>query len=367
MSKRDYYEVLGVSRDASTEQIKKAYRKLALRYHPDKNPDAPDADEKFKEATEAYSVLSDSENRARYDQFGHAAFEQGGAGFDPFGAFENFDDLFGDIFGSFFGGGRVRRTRGQAGSDLRYDLEIDFEQAVFGGEHQITIQRRVLCEECDGTGAATGTKPETCGTCGGQGQLRIQQGFFTISRTCHVCGGTGRTVGTPCGACRGNGRKLTSANINVKIPAGIDHGQRLKLRGEGEAGVAGGPAGDLYVVIAVRPHKFFQRQESEIICDLPISYTTAVLGAELEVPTLEGTVQLKIPAGTPTGKVFRLRNRGVPIIGTNRRGDQHVRIEIVVPRKISEEQRGVLEQLREIEQREGGQKGFIGMVKSMFA
>jgi molecular chaperone DnaJ len=369
LSKRDYYEVLGVSRSASLDEIKKAYRKKALMFHPDKNPDNKEAEEKFKEATEAYSVLSDQGNRSKYDQFGHAAFDQnaGFSGFSNFGAFEGFEDIFGDIFSSFFGGvGSTSRTRGQAGRDLRYDLVVDFEEAVFGVEKNIKVHRKVQCDKCGGTGAKPGSEPKSCSQCSGLGQIRIQQGFFTISRTCHVCKGNGKVISDPCTTCKGGGLKLAESELKVKVPAGIDHGQRLKLRGEGEAGVAGGPAGDLYVVVSVREHDIFERQDSEIICTVPIPYTTAVLGAEITVPTLEGETQLKIPPGTPSGKIFRLRNRGIQVLGTNRRGDQHVRVEIVVPKKISEEYRSILEALREKELEENDGRSFLDMVKDMF-
>ncbi|MBX7144457.1 MAG: molecular chaperone DnaJ [Oligoflexia bacterium] len=374
VSKRDFYEVLGVAKTATTDEIKKAYRKKALEFHPDRNPGNKAAEEKFKEATSAYQVLSDPDNRRKYDQFGHAAFEQatGGAGFGGFtGDFAGFEDIFGDLFGSFFGaaaGTGARRTRGRSGRDLKYDLEISFEEAAFGAEKEISIERKVMCDSCEGTGAQRGTKPETCSTCGGHGQVRIQQGFFTIARTCHVCGGSGKMVKNPCGHCRGEGLKPLSSKLSVKIPPGIDHGQRLKLRGEGESGVAGGSSGDLYVQIAVREHPFFERQESEIVCEFPIPYSLAVLGGEVEVPTLDGPASLKIPAGTESGKVFRLRNRGVQVLGTTRRGDQHVKVVVKVPKKISEKQRAMIEKLKEFDQENMSedQKGFFDKVKNIF-
>ena len=370
--KRDYYEVLGVSREATTDEIKKIYRKKAVQYHPDKNPGNKEAEDKFKEATEAYSVLSDPENRRKYDQFGHAAFGQGGGrdGFSGFGGdFSGFEDIFGDIFGAFFGGAAGgKRSRGRGGRDLRYDLEITFENAAFGAEKEIVIGRRVACESCDGAGAAKGTQAETCQQCNGRGQIAVQQGFFTISRTCHVCSGSGQIIKTPCQSCRGAGTVSKEAKISVKIPAGIDSGQRLKLRGEGEPGSVGGPSGDLYVHIMVREHPIFQRQESEIICEVPISYTCAALGAEIDVPTLEGNIKMKIPSGTPSGKIFRLRNRGIQILGSNRRGDQHVKVNIIVPKRLSEEHKRALETLKEIEKREPAEeaKGFFDRVKDIF-
>lgn len=369
MSKRDCYEVLSVSRSASLEEIKKSYRKLAMKYHPDKNPNDKEAEEKFKEATESYSILSDSESRAKYDQYGHAAFQQGRGGFEGFGDFSGFEDVFGDIFSTFFGtGAGGRKSRSRSGKDLRYDLEITFAEAAFGAEKEITIPKRSVCGECGGSGAKPGTQPEACTDCQGTGQVRMQQGFFTISRGCGRCSGTGKVIKDPCRNCSGSGLKPGQSKIKVKIPPGIDEGQRLKLRGEGEASSSGGAPGDLYVQISIQPHEIFQRQESEIICDIPISYSTAVLGAEIEVPTLEGTVNLKIPAGTPSGKIFRLKNRGIQILGSNRRGDQHVRISIEIPKRISEEHRQLLEALKEIELKDqnSSSKNFFDKVKGMF-
>jgi molecular chaperone DnaJ len=377
-NKRDCYEVLGVERGASTDEIKKAYRKKALQFHPDRNPGNKEAEDKFKEATEAYSILSDPENRTKYDQFGHAAFEQGaggfGGGFQGFGGdFPGFEDVFGDLFSSFFGGaagssGGGRRARGRAGNDLRYDLEISFEEAIFGAEKQIKLGRRTPCQTCEGSGAAPGSTPERCNQCGGAGQVRLQQGFFTIARTCHVCNGRGETIKARCADCSGSGSRLAESTLSVKIPAGIDNGQRLKLRGEGEPGSLGGPSGDLYVQIGVKPHPIFERQESELICEVPIAYTTAALGDEIEVPTLEGRVKMKIPAGTTSGKIFRLKNRGVQVIGSNSRGDQHVRVVIKVPKKISEKHKKMLKELRDVEAEDlvAESKSFFDKVKEMF-
>jgi molecular chaperone DnaJ len=372
LAKRDYYEVLGVSREASSDDIKKAYRKKALQYHPDRNADHG-AEDKFKEATEAYSVLSDTEQRRRYDQFGHAAFEQGiggMSGFGGFGDFSGFEDIFGDIFSSFFGAaaGGGRRTRGRSGRDLRFDLQVSFEEAAFGTEKEITIPRRLACEECGGSGTREGSSPETCRQCNGTGQIRIQQGFFTISRGCTACGGQGHTIKDPCPACSGHGVNSVESRIKVKVPAGIDEGQRLKLRGEGEAGQGGGPPGDLYVQISVKPHPVFQRQDSEIVCDVPISFSVAALGGEIEVPTLDGKYKIRIPAGTASGKVFRLKGRGMAILGENQRGDQHVRVQIEVPKRVSAGYREALEKLREFEEKEANAeaKGFFEKVKGMF-
>lgn len=367
MAKLDYYEVLGVSKDASGDEVKKAYRRAALKFHPDKNPGNKEAEEKFKEATEAYQVLSDPGNRQKYDQFGHAAFEQGaGAGF---GDFSQFEDIFGDIFQSFFGGDPTGRSRGRAGRDLRYTLEVDFEEAIFGAEKEISLTRQVQCDSCEGSGSAPGTKPETCQQCGGAGQVAFQQGFFTISRTCPVCSGGGKVIRTPCDTCSGSGKRPEESKVKVKIPAGIDSGQRLKLRGEGEPGSVGGPSGDLYVQVIAKEHPIFVRDETELICDVPINFAAAALGAEIEVPTLEGKHSLKIPAGTPSGKVFRLRDKGVPVLGSSRRGDLHVRVKVHVPSSLSPEQREILEKLRELD---GDlpvkeERGFFEKMKQMFS
>jgi molecular chaperone DnaJ len=369
LAKRDYYEVLSLNRGASADEVKKAYRKAALQFHPDKNPGNKESEELFKEATEAYQVLSDPERRAKYDKFGHAAFEQG-AGFQGFGDFSGFEDVFGDIFSSFFGGTSQGRSSSRAGRDLRYDLAVEFEEAVFGCSKEIEFQRRSNCEDCSGSGATPGSKPEACKQCGGSGQVRMQQGFFTIARTCSICQGTGEFIANPCRGCDGSGLKAKSVKVQVKIPAGIDAGQRLKLRGEGDGGPLGGPAGDLYVLINIKEHPIFERDESEIICTMPISYPSAVLGADINVPTLDGSVSMKIPSGTESGKIFRLRGKGVPILGTNRRGDQHVRIVVNVPKKVSERHRQALETLKEFEQDGQGMaeaKSFFEKMRDMFA
>ena len=344
MAKVDYYETLGVTRSSSGEEIKKAYRKLAIRFHPDKNPDDPTAEERFKECTEAYQVLSSEENRRKYDQFGHAAFQQGG-GFADFGNFA--DDIFGDLFSSFFGGAQSAAGVNR-GRDLSYRMELDLEEAANGIEREIEIERPVLCETCDGSGAKEGTSPETCKQCSGQGQIRVQQGFFAISRTCPICQGGGTIITDPCKTCDGSGQKLEPATLSVNVPAGIDDGQRLKLRGEGER-VASGAAGDLYVEIAVKPHSTFKRQGAEIVCEFPLTYSQAVLGGSVEVPTLEGEATLKIPAGTESGKVFRLRGKGIVDMRTGRNGDQHVRTYVYVPQDLSDRQRELLEELAQLE------------------
>ena len=367
--KRDYYQTLGVSRDASAEDLKKAYRKLAMKHHPDRNPGDKSAEEKFKEASEAYQVLSDPERRVQYDRFGHAAFEQGAGfgGFDFSGA--GFEDIFSDIFGDFFGGGRGRsRTRAQRGEDLRYDLEIRFEDAVFGTERVINIPRLSSCDACSGKGTKGGAARATCSACRGSGQLRFQQGFFTIAKTCGQCGGQGTVIKEPCRACGGSGVTQTTHALNIKIPPGVDTGSRLKLRAEGEAGRNGGPAGDLYVVIDVKPHPLFARQDNDIVCEVPISFAQAALGAEIEVPTIEGKFKMKIASGTQSGTVQRLRGKGVPDLRGGGRGDQLVRVVVETPRKLTARQRELLEEFA----RSGGEevnpltKGFFDKVKEMF-
>jgi molecular chaperone DnaJ len=344
VEKRDYYEVLGVSRDADDAVLKTAYRKLAHQFHPDKNQGSKDAEEKFKEASEAYQVLSDPEKRARYDRFGHmnGAGGFGGEGF-PFGA-GNINDIFGDIFGEMFGGGRSRGRSRARGGDLRMHVEIGFEEAAFGTKVRVTIPRAKACEVCHGSGAKPGTGPRACPTCGGTGEIRLTQGFFSIARTCQHCGGTGRVIVDRCATCQGAGAVREQANLEVAIPGGVDSGTRVKLSGEGEAAPGGGgPAGDLYVVIQVRDHPIFKREETEILCEVPLSITQAALGATIDVPTLDGPAKLKIPAGTQTGKVFHLKGKGVPSLQGGGRGDQHVRVFVETPTHLSREQRELLE------------------------
>jgi molecular chaperone DnaJ len=373
VSKRDLYEVLGVARSASGDDLKKAYRKRALECHPDKNPGNKQAEEQFKELSQAYSVLSDPDSRKRYDQFGHAAFEQGGGG-GGFQGFEGtgFEDIFGDIFENFFGGqqrGGGGRTKGRSGRDLRYDLEISFEESAFGGERSIELTRRMACSDCSGSGAEGGSKPETCSQCGGAGQVRVQQGFFTMARTCSRCQGSGSVIKNPCIHCQGSGLKGKSQTLSIKIPPGIDEGQRLKLRGEGEAGMGGGPPGDLYVQIAIKKHPLFAREEGEVFCRVPISYTQAVLGGEIEAPTLDGPYKLKIPPGTPSGKIFKVKGKGIVAIGSSRRGDQHTEVYVEVPKKISDEKKVLLEKLAELDAIEPHEesKSFFDKVKEIFA
>jgi len=365
--KRDYYEVLGVSRTASDEELKKAYRKLAVKYHPDKNPDdRRNAEEKFKEISEAYQVLCDPERRSMYDRFGHAAFEQGGVG----GGFDfaaGFEDIIGDLFGDFFGTGRTRGARARRGQDLRYDLELAFDEAAFGCEKTIAVPRLATCETCSGKGAKPGTAPKTCPQCRGSGQVRFQQGFFSIAKTCGHCNGQGSIISNPCPTCAGSGTQRKTSQLSIKIPAGVDTGSRLKLRGEGEAGGNGGASGDLYVVLQVREHPLFVREGNDVVCDVPVSFAQAALGVELEVPTLDGGAKVKVPAGTQSGQAFRLKARGIPDLNGYGRGDQVVRVVVETPRKLSAKQRELLEEFARLSGEEVHplSKSFLEKVKSM--
>ena len=346
MAKRDYYEILGVDRSASPQEVKSAYRKLAIKYHPDKNSGEKGAEEKFKEAAEAYSVLSDPSKRSQYDRFGHAAVNVGAGGFDP-DIFADFSDILGDFFGfgDVFGGSRRRRANQPVrGADLRYDLRISFEDAVFGVKTKIKIPRLESCAECGGTGADPKHGRSTCTACGGQGQLRYQQGFFTISRPCSQCQGTGQMIKSRCVKCKGAGRLNKERILEIKIPAGVDHGSRLRIAGEGEGGVNGGPAGDLYVVIEVEEHPFFKRQDNDIYCEVPVTFTQAALGGEIQIPTLQAKETLKIPEGTQTGTVFRLKGRGVVSLSGRGQGDQLVTVTVVTPTKMNKEQKELLRQ-----------------------
>jgi len=346
MSKRDYYEVLGVARNASADDLKKAYRRLAMKFHPDRNPDNKDAEASFKEAKEAYEVLTDERKRAAYDQFGHAGLEAGGAGgAGRAGGFSGdaFGDIFGDVFGDIFGGGRRNRSGVYRGADLRYELALDLEQAVFGATVNITIPTLAACTSCDGTGAAPGTGTTQCRRCGGAGQVRISQGFFSIQQTCPGCQGTGQVIEKPCPGCSGRGRVQQTKTLAVKVPPGVDEGDRIRLSGEGEGGQNGGPPGDLYVEMRVRPHPIFERQGADLSCIVPVSFATAALGGSVEVPTLDGEVTLKIPAETQPGKVLRLRGKGVKPVRSNAVGDLYCRIDVEVPVKLSAEQRKLLQ------------------------
>lgn len=349
MSKRDYYDVLGVNRDASDDEIKKAYRKLAMKHHPDRNPDSKDAEEKFKEAKEAYEILSDPQKKAAYDRYGHAGVDTSmGAGGGGHG-FEGFADAFGDIFGDIFGGGRgAGRSNVYRGADLRYNLEISLEEAARGAEKTIRIPTTEECDTCHGSGAKPGTQPKTCPTCGGAGQVRIQQGFFSIQQTCPKCHGAGRIVPDPCRDCGGAGRVKKQKTLEVKIPAGIDEGMRLRHAGHGEPGVNGGPPGDLYVEIHIRAHPVFQRDHDDLHCEMPISFTTAALGGEIEIPTLEGMARLKIPAETQSGKVFRLRGKGIRNVRTHANGDLLCHVVVETPVKLTDRQKELLREFEEI-------------------
>jgi len=347
VSRRDYYEVLGVSRTAADQEIKSAYRKLALKHHPDRNPGSKEAEDKFKEAAEAYAVLADEDKRRVYDRFGHAGLGSG-VGFDP-AVFTGFEDILGglgDIFG--FGdalGGSRRRGGPQRGADLRYDLEISFEESAKGAETSIQIPRQEPCETCHGSGAASGSKPSACPQCHGRGQLRYQQGFFTVARTCGQCRGSGSIITKPCTTCRGEGRVQKERKLTVKVPAGIATGQRLRLSSEGEAGPAGGPPGDLYVVIHVQDHPFFQRDGNDLFCEIPLNYPTLAMGGEIRIPTLEGEEAFPVPEGTQSGTTFSLRGRGMPDVTGRSRGNLMVTVKVVTPRKLTREQKKLLEQL----------------------
>jgi len=369
LSKRDYYEILEVTRESSEQEIKSAYRKKAMQYHPDRNPDNHEASERFKEAAEAYSVLADQQKRGQYDRYGHAGMT-GGAGFDP-SQFQEFGDIFGDFgdlfgLGDLFGQGRRRSNRG---SDLRYDLEIGFEEAAFGLKTRIKVPRPETCGECAGTGARKGTQAETCRTCGGRGQLRYQQGFFSVTRTCGDCRGAGRTITSLCAQCRGEGRVKREKTLEVGIPAGVDNGTRLRFEGEGEAGHRGGVSGDLYVVLRVREHPVFERHDQHIACVIPLTVWQAALGDDIQVPTLEGNEKLHIPEGTQSDTVFRLRGKGIPVVNSHGRGDLYVTVKVQIPSRLTKEQRRILKELADITPADNqpAAKGLFDKVKDFFA
>jgi molecular chaperone DnaJ len=370
--KRDYYEVLGVQRGATEQEIKSAYRKLALQYHPDRNPNNPDAEEKFKECSEAYAVLADGEKRELYDRFGHAGVggAAGGAGFDAT-VFQDFSDIFGEFFGfgDLFGGGRSgRRTRAQRGADLREDITIEFEEAVFGTEKKITYRKHESCETCKGSGSAQGKAPIPCRGCSGRGQVRYQQGFFSIARTCPTCQGAGSVISDPCTKCRGEGRVVQQKTIDAKIPAGVEDGTRIRFTGVGEAGVHGGPAGDLYIFLHVKEHPFFERQGNDLYCSIPVSVAQAALGVEIQVPTLEGEQTLKVPEGTQSGTTLKLRNKGVPVLNGHGKGDLFVEIRVHTPTKLTKRQRELLQELQATSQVENKpqRSSILGKMKDMF-
>jgi len=387
MSKRDYYEVLGVSKGATQDEIKSAYRALALKYHPDRveADKKKEAEERFKEISEAYEVLIDSQKRANYDKYGHAgvegAFKQGGFTWQDFHHFEDIKDIFGefdlsdlfrgfgtDIFGSSYGQTGSRRAGSRRGSDLEYQLEIDFDDAAFGAEKTITIPRYETCQECDGTGSKAGSKRERCSQCGGRGQVSSSSGFFNVIRTCDRCGGEGTIIKTPCPACGGKGRIKIKRNIKIKIPAGVDSGSRLRIQSEGEAGSRGAAHGDLYILIYVRPHEIFERHDADLYCEVPVSFATAALGGEVDVPTLEGKIKMKIPSGTQSGRTFRLKNKGIAHIHDYGRGDQLVKIQIDVPTDLTAEQKRLLKEFEQVSSQSSGplHKTFLEKMKRLF-
>jgi molecular chaperone DnaJ len=373
--KRDYYEVLGVVRTSSEQEIKTAYRKLAMQHHPDRNPDDPHAEEKFKECSEAYSVLADPQKRAAYDRYGHAGVgNAGGGGGVDFNSviFQDFSDVFSDLFGfgDLFGGGRGRgRSRAQRGADLREDIDLDFEEAVFGVTREVEVRKHEACEQCDGSGIAPGKSAQTCRTCGGRGQIRYQQGFFSIARTCTACEGSGQVVTDPCQTCRGEGRVLKTKKLEVKVPAGVEDGTRMRYTGQGEPGVYGGPTGDLYMILHVKEHAFFERDGRDLHCRIPISFSQAALGAEIEVPTMDGTHTLKIPEGTQSGTIFKIRGKGVPSVNSHGKGDLLVETKVLTPAKLNKRQRELLLELGALGHVENKpeNKTLFSKVKDMFS
>lgn len=370
MAKRDYYEVLGVSRTASLAEIKRSYRRLAMKHHPDRNSEDADASRRFREVREAYDVLNDPEKRAAYDQFGHAGVRGRSGGPGGFSA-EGFSDIFGDVFGDIFGAGRRGRSQVFRGADLGYELRLDLEQAVAGDEIAIEVPTQIGCEECDGSGAAPGSEPSQCRTCGGVGQVRMQQGFFSIQQTCPACKGAGQVITDPCSRCHGRGRVAKTRKLSVKVPAGVDDGDRIRLSGEGEAGLNGGPPGDLYVEIRVNPHRIFSRDGTDLTCEVPVSFATVTLGGEVELPTLDGHVALKIPSGTQSGKVFRLRGKGVTTVRDKRKGDLLATVVVETPVGLTDGQKKLLRELEE-SIKAGGDKhnpraeGWLETVKRFF-
>jgi molecular chaperone DnaJ len=360
MAKKDYYETLGVARNASEADIKKAYRRLAMKHHPDRNPNDKSAEAKFKESNEAYEILADAQKRAAYDQFGHAGVDpsmaagaRGGGGFQGAAGNANFADIFGDVFGDIFGGGGGRRGQAHRGADMRYNLELPLEEAVRGTEVRIRVPTLETCDTCKGSGAKAGTAATACATCGGHGQVRMQQGFFSIQQTCPACRGSGKVIKSPCDACHGQGRIRASKTLSVKVPAGVDEGDQIRLAGEGEDGESGGPAGDLYVQVRLKPHDLFKRDGDDLHCEMPVSFATATLGGDMEVPTLDGRASLKVPAGTQTGKVFRLRGKGVRNVRSHATGDLYCHASVETPVNLNKRQKELLEEF-EASLREGG-------------
>lgn len=365
--KRDYYEVLGVSRTANEQELKSAYRKLAMQHHPDRNPGDRAAEEKFKEASEAYGILSDSGKRAQYDRFGHAGIGSSAGGFDA-SAFQDLSEVFGDLFGfgDVFGGGTRRRTRAQRGADLRADITIELKDAIFGAQREIPVRKTETCDACHGTGAAGGRQPVTCNVCGGRGQQRFQQGFFSVARTCGTCGGSGQVILDPCKTCRGEGRVIREHKMQVEIPPGVEDGTRIRYQGEGEAGVFGGPAGDLYVVLQVKEHEFYAREGNNLHCMVTITLPQAALGTEVQVPTFEGEHTLKVPAGTQSGQQISVRGKGVPVLRGRGRGELIVHVEVQIPKKLSSKQRELLEELAAITEvdEKHDKRGFFERMKA---
>ncbi|MCR9219333.1 MAG: molecular chaperone DnaJ [Alphaproteobacteria bacterium] len=373
MAKRDYYDILGVERNASKDELKSAYRKLAMQYHPDRNPGDQEAEQRFKEVGEAYEALKDDQKRAAYDRFGHEAFEQGGFGNGGAGAgFGGFTDIFEEMFGDFMGGGGGRGRRGQSarGADLRYNLEVSLEDAFHGRKVEIRVPTSVPCETCHGSGAAEGAQPVACQTCGGDGKVRASQGFFTIERTCPACQGEGRTIDKPCGDCNGAGRVHKDKTLQVSIPRGVEDGTRIRLAGEGEAGLRGAPPGDLYIFLSLAPHRLFQRQGADLACRVPIAMADAALGGDIEVPTIDGgRAKVKIPEGAQTGQQFRLRGKGMPVLQSAQRGDMYIELAVETPVKLTKRQKELLEEFR----KEGGGKhqspeseGFFSKVREFW-
>ncbi len=380
MAKRDYYETLGVARNASEQDLKSAFRKLAKEQHPDRNPGDKDAEQNFKTLNEAYEVLKDPQKRAAYDRFGHAAFEGGmggrgaagpGGGFGPDFA-SSMSDMFEDLFGEFMGGRRGQprgRTGRERGADLRYNMDVSLNEAFTGRTAQIRVPTSVTCETCSGSGAKAGTKPAACPTCSGAGKVRASQGFFTIERTCPTCQGRGEVIADPCAACSGAGRVVKERTLSVNIPAGVEDGTRIRLAGEGEAGLRGGPAGDLYIFLSLKPHEFFQRDGADVFCKVPISMTTATLGGQIEVPTLEGTMtRVKVPEGSESGKQFRLKGKGMPVLRSNLTGDMYIQVEVETPKNLTRRQRELLEEFEKESRRETSPEshGFFARVKDFF-
>ena len=370
MAKRDYYEILGVSRDAAQDEIKKSYRRLAMKHHPDRNKDDAGAEAKFKEAKEAYEVLKDADKRAAYDRFGHDGVKGGPGGQGGFSA-EGFGDIFGDVFGDIFGGSRRGNSQVFRGADLGYELKLDLERAVKGDTVTIDVPTQVVCDVCDGSGAKQGSEPVQCTTCGGVGQVRMQQGFFSIQQTCPACKGAGTTISDPCDNCHGRGRGSRTKTLNVKVPAGVADVDRIRLSGEGEAGRKGGTPGDLYVEVRISPHKIFDRAGSDLSCEVPVSIATAALGGDVELPTLDGHVSLKIPAGTQSGKIFRLRGKGVTTVRDHRKGDLFAKVSVETPVNLTSEQEGLLRSFDELVSKGGDRHnpragGWMESVKRFF-